>query len=312
MMRVLGLLVLFVACVGFVLPAQAVEVVGWDISKGAPVNSASSDEFPFLTWDAMGRNPVVDTVNTASQGAVEAAYFSANPTAGEPDGAEDGFRRQGTLLAGPAPGPDEVGALMNAPGLAIKTRAWVDPNVDAHERKAPNAVPADEQYFFDGRIRKSFAGDTMTGAAIELGTNATWPATGNASGNPRGYRLMLTASDDGDPVVMMSVPEASYPDQPMYEVEGGAGDFHDYELRVFQSNRDLQHLYVDGTRVLSFETPTSSPDGNTARAGDCCGGAPSVSWAATSVTWEAIPEPSTFVLAGFGLLSLLGFRRRGR
>ena len=273
-----------VICLGLLTPVtQAEKVVFYDVASGVPpVGAPSSEAFAFFTWDSLGKDPTLQDISTTTQGNVRAARLSANPALGEADAIEDGFRRQESLE------PNlEVNPLMEAPGLALKMRAWVNPNASAHQFQDPT----NDTYTFDGRVRKSFAGDTITGAAMEFGTNGDYPADGNASGQHRGYRLMLTVNpDDGDPIAMISVPEANSDNLPTFEVEGGAGDFHDYELQVFPSNRDLQHLLVNGENVLSFEGPTSSPDPNTARIGDCCTGAPSIDWAITVASWETIED----------------------
>jgi hypothetical protein len=116
------------------------------------------------------------------------------------------------------------------------------------------------------------------------------------------YNLWFTAQADGDPVVRAG----AFATGPVFALEGAGAGYHDYQLRYSNAAGNAE-LWVDGVMRLSGITSSGQSGWSVLQWGEGQGG-PSLShW--SSVSFEAIPEPSSLALLPVGLFLILAAKR---
>ena len=204
---------------------------------------------------------------------------------GEPDvrGDEAGIRQQGGL------DPTDIDDLLSL-GFKMSTEIWIAPTPD------------------QGTLVNFGAGNVkLNGGAFEFTTH----------GGELAFRMLFGTNGNGDPTVTVATDAFSFFENPdMWQHDLGP-DFNDKfftaEMIVQPDDFSGAHttdVYVDGEHVIGpviIDEFITSPDANTFRFGDCCGGTPDVEFAFTYARIEAedldpcqgdgcrfgIPDPGT-------------------
>jgi hypothetical protein len=214
---------------------------------------------------------------------------------------------EGWLLIDESSGMHHFGPVKTAPPPLPERRSWwidTETNGAAGLGAYQSTYPAIADAWKVRVVLRAEDIDTLGGQAVHVGTGIPFSGGGNLH-----FKMRFGMSADGDPTV--AVGETGLP----IEIDGGANEFHSYELHVdMRHNITISNFLVDG--VLRGDAGAYGDPENFI--GIEWGDLDPSSAVSGSALWNvvnfrnAIPEPNGVVLAGLAMTMFACRRDRKR